>query len=215
MLRDSVKGRVRERAKRVCVILGSCSCRVFGSRSTFSRSRTLARCRPTRPALPRSATRARVHTCGTRVAHTRTHARCSSLPAGVAWRPRSASSCRRPGRPGFPAPRPRLPRRRPPPLLAPWPPLPVAFGSPPSDSQRWAFSEPPVPFPRPGPLAGPSAPHARPWPTRPAAPVARASARRVASLAEDERGSSSPDPRSRLVSHPRFGEYSLWSSFFP
>lgn len=35
------------------------------------------------------------HTCGTR-----THARCSSLPAGVAWRPRSASSCRRPGRPG-------------------------------------------------------------------------------------------------------------------
>lgn len=36
----------------------------------------------------------RVHTCGPR-----THARCSSLPAGVARRPRSASSCRRPGRP--------------------------------------------------------------------------------------------------------------------
>lgn len=150
------------------------------------------------------------HTCGPR-----THARCSSLPAGVARRPRSASSCRRPGRPGS-----LLPGRaclgdalR---LFSPlWPPLPVAFGSPPSDSQRWAFSEPPVPFPRPGPPAGPSAPHARPWPTRTAAPVARASARRVASLAEDERGSSSPDPGSRLVSHPRFGEYSLWSSFFP
>lgn len=103
------------------------------------------------------------HTCGPR-----THARRSSLPAGVAWRPRSASSCRRPGRPGFPARRPRLPRRRPPspPLLAPWPPLPVAFGSPPSDSQRWAFSEPPVPFPRPRPARRPRTrvpgPHAQP-----------------------------------------------------
>lgn len=203
---------MRERAKRVCVILGSCSCRVFGSRSTFSRSRTLARCCPTRPALPRSATRARVHTCGTR-----THAWCSSLPAGVAWRPRSASSCRRPGWPGS--------------LLAGraclgdalrlssplWPPLPVAFGSPPSDSQRWAFSEPPVPFPRPGPRA----------PGRPVGP-ARASLAHTPSRAcrtrlrppcgVSRRGRTwlfSPDPGSRLVSHPRFGEYSLWSSFFP
>lgn len=46
--------------------------------------------------LRHAGTRAHVwHTCGTR-----THARCSSLPAGVARRPRSASSCRRPGRPG-------------------------------------------------------------------------------------------------------------------
>lgn len=152
------------------------------------------------------------HTCGPR-----THARCSSLPAGVAWRPRSASSCRRPGRPGFPAPRPRLPRPRPPPLLAPWPPLPVAFGSPPSDSQRWAFSEPPVPFPRPAPRA----------PGRPVGP-ARASLAHTPSRAcrtrlrppcgVSRRGRTwlfSPDPGSRLVSHPRFGEYSVWSSFFP
>lgn len=214
MLRDSVEGRARERAKRVCVILGSCSCRVFGSRSTFSRSRTLVRCCPTRPALPRSATRA--HAC-TRVAHTRTHARRSSLPAGVAWRPRSASSCRRPGRPGSLLPgraclgdalRLFSPPGRPFPSLSGHLPRTLSVGlslSPRSPSRA----------PGPGPPAGPSAPHARPWPTRPATPVARASARRVASLAEDERGSSSPDPGSRLVSHPRFGEYSLWSSFFP
>lgn len=102
------------------------------------------------------------HTCGPR-----THARAVFLPAGQCG-PEAALGLVVPSaRPAwFPAPRPRLPRRRPPPLPAPWPPLPVAFGSPPSDSQRWAFSEPPVPFPRPGPPAGPSAPHARPWPTR-------------------------------------------------
>lgn len=145
MLRDSVKGRARERAKHVCVILGSCSCRVFGSRSTFSRSRTLARCCPTRPALPRSATRAHVWP---------THARAVFLPAGRCGLEAALGLVVPSARPAwFPAPRPRLPRRRPPPLLAPWPPLPVAFGSPPSDSQRWAFSEPPVPFPRPGPRA--------------------------------------------------------------
>lgn len=162
--------------------------------------------------LRHAGARARVHTCGPR-----THARCSSLPAGVAWRPRSASSCRRPGRPVSLLPgraclgdalRLFPPPGRPFPSLSGHLPRTLSVGlslSPRSPSRA----------PGPGPPAGPSAPHARPWPTRPAAPVARASARRVASLAEDERGSSSPDPGGRLVSHPRFGEYSLWSSFFP
>lgn len=107
-----------------------------------------------------------------RVAHVwPTHARTVFLPAGRCG-PEAALGLVVPSaRPAcFPAPRPRLPRRRPPSpsLLAPWPPLPVAFGSPPSDSQRWAFSEPPVPFPRPGPRApgrpvGPArGPHAQP-----------------------------------------------------
>lgn len=220
MLRDSVKGRARERAKRVCVILGSCSCRVFGSRSTFSRSRTLARCRrPTRRALPCPAP-PRGHAC-TRVAHVwPTHARTHGVPPcrpvwpGGRARPRRAvgqaglgsllpgRAClgdalrlsSPPGRP-FPSLSGHLPRT-----------LSVGLSLSPRSPSR---------APGPAPPAGPSAPHARPWPTCPAAPVARASARRVASLAEDERGSSSPDPGGRLVSHPRFGEYSLWSSFFP
>lgn len=202
---------MRERAKRVCVILGSCSCRVFGSRSTFSRSRTRARCCPTRPALPRSATRARVHTCGTRVAHARTRGvpPCRPVWPGGRARPRRAvgqaglvsllpgRACLGdalrlfppPGRP-FPSLSGHLPRT-----------LSVGLSLSPRSPSR-------APGPRP-------ARRPRTRPTRPAAPVARASARRVASLAEDERGSSSPDPGGRLVSHPRFGEYSLWSSFFP
>lgn len=135
MLRDSVKGRVRERAKRVCVILGSCSCRVFGSRSTFSRSRTLAHCRrPTRRAPLRHA--------GARAHVWHTHARAVFLPAGRCGLEAALG------------------------LVVPWPPLPVAFGSPPSDSQRWAFSEPPVPFPHPRPARRPRTrvpgPHAQP-----------------------------------------------------
>lgn len=106
----------------------------------------------------------------TRVAHVwPTHARTVFLPAGRCG-PEAALGLVVPSaRPAwFPAPRPRLPRRRPPSpsLLAPWPPLPVAFGSPPSDSQRWAFSEPPVPFPRPRPARRPRTrvpgPHAQP-----------------------------------------------------
>lgn len=113
------------------------------------------------PAPPRSATRA--HAC-TRVAHVwPTHARTVFLPAGRCGLEAALGLVVPSARPAwFPAPRPRLPRRRPPPLLAPWPPLPVAFGSPPSDSQRWAFSEPPVPFPRPGPRTRVPGPHAQP-----------------------------------------------------
>lgn len=157
----------------------------------------------------------RVHTC----AHVwPTHARAVFLPAGRCGLEAALGLVVPSARPAwFPAPRPRLPRRRPPPLPAPWPPLPVAFGSPPSDSQRWAFSEPPVPFPRPAPRA----------PGRPVGP-ARASLAHTPSRAcrtrlrppcgVSRRGRTwlfSPDPGSRLVSHPRFGEYSLWSSFFP
>lgn len=131
------------------------------------------------PAPPRG------HAC-TRVAHVwHTHARAAFLPAGRCGLEAALSLVVPSARPAwFPAPRPRLPRRRPPPLLAPWPPLPVAFGSPPSDSQRWAFSEPPVPFPRPRPARRP----------RTRVPGPHASARRVASLAEDERGSSHLTP---------------------
>lgn len=161
MLRDSVKGRVRGRAKHVCVILGSCSCRVFGSRSTFSRSRTLARCCPTRPAPLRHA--------GTRAHVWHTHARTRGVPpCRPVWPGGRARPRRAVGQAGLGS---LLPGRaclgdalR---LFSPlWPPLPVAFGSPPSDSQRWAFSEPPVPFPRPRPARRPRTrvpgPHAQP-----------------------------------------------------
>lgn len=137
-----------------------------------------------------------------------THARTVFLPAGsVAWRPRSASSCRRPGRPGS--------------LLAgraclgdalrlfspPGRPFPSLSGHLPRTLSAGLSLSPRSPSRAPGPR-----PARRP---RTRVPGPHASARRVASLAEDERGSSSPDPGSRLVSHPRFGEYSLWSSFFP
>lgn len=148
----------------------------------------------------------RVHMCGTRVAHARTHGvpPCRPVWPGGRARPRRAV-----GQAGlFPcspaAPASATPSVSPRPSGRPFPSL---SGHLPRTLSVGLSLSPRSPSRAPGPR-----PARRP---RTRVPGPRASARRVASLAEDERGSSSPDPGSRLVSHPRFGEYSLWSSFFP